>query len=73
MKQKIVTIKEFNKIGEFVQQASLVTGDVAVKSGRWIVDGKSLMGVYSLAVDRGVTVEYPDDATVFEAYLDTLA
>ena len=70
MKSKIIVIKEFSKIAEFVAQAGQVDGDVAVKSGRWVVDGKSLMGLYSLAVDRGVTVEYPDDANAFESYLD---
>lgn len=70
MKQKIIAIKEFSKIGDFVAHATLVDGDVAVKSGRWVVDGKSLMGLYSLSVDHGVTVEYPDDATEFENYLN---
>lgn len=70
MKQKVIVIKEFSKISEFVNQASMVDGDVAVKSGRWVVDGKSLMGVYSLSVDHGVTIEYPDDATAFEKYLN---
>ncbi len=70
MKSKIIVMKTVDKMQEFCQHASHVDGDVNVKSGQYFVNGKSLFGVLSLATHLGVTVEYPNDATAFEKYLD---
>lgn len=70
MASKTIIINEFSKIAPLVAAAKAVDGDVIMKSGRWVVDCRSLLGVMSLALDLGVTVEYPDDAVIFQKYLD---
>ena len=71
MKNIYVKLNNINDITEFVRQASLVDGDILVKKGKFCVDGKSLMGVISVDVSTGATVEYQEDARNFEKYLTT--
>ena len=33
------------------------------------LDGKSIMGVFSIDISKGITVKYPETATDFEEYL----
>ena len=63
---KIYNVKE---IMEFVVQAGKVDGDVTVYRGKYVVDGKSLMGIFSIDLSDGVQVEYPEDAAEFAEYI----
>lgn len=73
MKTKFIKIATIPGVSAFAQKATQVDGDVTIKKGKYVIDGKSIMGLFSLDMSTGVTVEYPDDATNFEAYLETLA
>ena len=53
-----VTVKlDLNTIKDFNNKACNVTGDIDVISGRYIVDGKSLLGLYSLDLSKNLTVK----------------
>ena len=69
MKKMYVAINTINKAIEFVQKASQVDGDVICTKGRYTIDGKSIMGVFSIDISEGIIVEYPETATDFEEYL----
>lgn len=69
MKKMYVAINTINKVTEFVQKASQVDGDVICSKGRYTVDGKSIMGIFSIDVSEGIVVEYPETATEFEKYI----
>lgn len=66
--KKFIKISGIHDIAEFVTYASEVNGDVCVQRGRFIIDGKSLMGMLSIDTSEGVIVEYPEDAA-FSEYL----
>lgn len=66
MKNVNVIINGVNDVCDFIKAANLVDGDVILYKGRYIVDGKSIMGVLSLDMTSEVNVEYPEDATLFE-------
>ena len=54
MKIKFVTfddIKNFNKL------AVHLDGDIFLKSGRYVVNGKSIEGIFSLALDKPVEMD----------------
>ena len=55
MKIKFAT---FNKVNQFVKMASNFEGDVLIKSGRYVINGKSLMGVYSLDLTQNLEIEF---------------
>lgn len=67
--KKLIAIHGITDVTDFVTKASMVDGDVIVSRGRWVVDGKSAMGMFSLAVDEGITVDFPKDATEFAEYI----
>ena len=69
MKKMYVAINTINKATEFVQKASQVDGDVICTKGRYTIDGKSIMGVFSIDISEGIIVEYPETATDFEEYI----
>ena len=69
MKKMYVAINTINKVTEFVQKASQVDGDVICTKGRYTIDGKSIMGVFSIDISEGIIVEYPETATDFEEYI----
>ena len=69
MKKMYIAINTINKVTEFIQKASQVDGDVICTKGRYTINGKSIMGVFSIDISEGVMVEYPETATDFEKYL----
>ena len=69
MKTMIISIKGLNDVYKFIQAAQEVEGDVTVSRGRYSVDAKSVLGVFSLDMSQDVTVEYPQVATSFEAFI----
>lgn len=69
MKKMYIAINTINKAAEFVQKASQVDGDVICTKGRYTIDGKSIMGIFSINISEGIMVEYPETATDFEEYL----
>ena len=69
MKKMYVAINTINKATEFVQKASQVDGDVICTKGRYTIDGKSIMGIFSIDISEGIMVEYPETATDFEEYI----
>ena len=65
-----VRIYNVTDVSTFVAKAIKVeNGDVTVRQGRYIIDGKSLMGVFSLKLDETIEVEYPEFAFELEDFL----
>ena len=70
MKTMTIKIYSIPDVSTFVAKAIKVeNNDVTIKQGRYIIDGKSLMGVFSLDLTREITVEYPETAFEFEEFL----
>ena len=68
-KKKFIKINGIADVTAFVKMASQVDGDVTLYRGKYVVDGTSLLGVFSVDTSEGVTVEYPGDAEVFEEFI----
>ena len=47
----LIDIKNFNKL------AAQLEGDIFLKSGRYVVNGKSIEGIFSLALDKPVEMD----------------
>lgn len=69
MKTMTISIKGLNDVYSFIKVAQEVEGDVTVSRGRYSVDAKSVLGVFSLDMSQDVTVEYPEVATDFETFI----
>jgi phosphotransferase system HPr-like phosphotransfer protein len=69
MKTQFVKINGIQDVMTFVKIASSIDGDILVKKGIYCVDGKSLMGMFSLDLTNGAIVEYPEGAIELENFL----
>lgn len=70
MVTRVIYIDKISDIMEFNAQAHKVEGDVIVRRGIYVADAKSMLGIISLNPAEGITVEFPEEATDFAAYLD---
>lgn len=69
MKSLYIKISGITDVTSFVSMAAAVEGDVIASKGRFCVDCKSIMGMFSIDTSTGFTVEYPEDAVNFEKYI----
>ena len=68
-KDKVINIKGLTDVYNFIAEATKVAGDVLIKRGKFVVDAKSVMGVFSIDMSNNVTVIYPTDAEDFDKFL----
>lgn len=59
--KKMVLLDSIDKVKDFVQQTSKFKGSIDITSGRYIIDGRSLMGILSLDLSKPVAVCYAED------------
>lgn len=69
MKKVSIKITEIDDVNKFVQYAKNVQGDVLVSRGQFCIDGKSILGIYSLDVSQGCTVQYPENEKEFDEFI----
>lgn len=53
----IVNISNITKVKEFIKRVNEFESDIDVISGRYVIDAKSIMGVFSLDVLKPLKVE----------------
>ena len=58
MKETTVKLNSVSDVNDFVRLCNMCEGNVMAYSGRYIVDGKSLMGIYSLDLSNKIKVEF---------------
>lgn len=59
----VVKLDTFEKIKDYIQMAYLYPGDIVAKSGQYVVDGKSLMGLISLNLSNPIILIFNDCVT----------
>lgn len=52
-----INLCSIQSVKDFVTQTNNFTGDITLKSDRYIVDGKSIMGIFSLDLSKPIEVE----------------
>jgi phosphotransferase system HPr-like phosphotransfer protein len=69
-----ITFNNIQTVKDFVNTTNKCNGDVEVKSDRYIVDGKSIMGLFSLDFSLPVEVvtHNPDDLKTIKDFINTL-
>lgn len=64
MIETTVVLDSINDIKDFVRILALCPGNVTVYGGRYIADGKSIMGIISLDLSKPIKVEIDGDIPV---------
>jgi len=65
-----VTLSSISDVRQFVNAASMQPFDIDVISGRYIIDAKSIMGIFSIDLTKPIRVEIhgtEEDAAQFRA------
>lgn len=57
MKEIIIKLNSINDVKDFVNEAVSCPCEIFLVSGRYIIDGKSIMGVFSLDLSKSIKVE----------------
>lgn len=70
MKEMIISIKSLNDVYTFISKAQAVDGDITIRRGRYTIDGKSVLGIFSLDMSQNVSIIYPETALDFENYIE---
>ncbi len=64
---------EPNQVNDFVQAATKCDFDVDIHYNRYVVDAKSILGVFGLDLTQPLTVEYRGYNKNFETFLNAMA
>jgi len=57
-----VVLDSVEKVKGFVNMVASIEGDIDLGSGRFVVDAKSIMGIFSLDLSKPLKVSIYDDA-----------
>ena len=61
MKSLTVNLKMMENVKEFVNTVSKYTYDMDLRSGRYVIDAKSIMGIFSLDLSKPLILEVHND------------
>ena len=62
MKSVTISLEKASSVKEFVNITQGCDYEIALKSGKYVVDAKSILGIFSLDTSKPVTVEIYSDA-----------
>ena len=65
-----VTLNSIDKIKTFVNLVSKYNSDFDLVSGRYVIDAKSIMGIFSLDLSKPIELNIHDDSIVDEVTSD---
>ena len=71
MKSVNIKLNTINDVKDFVAKVSKCNFDVDLISGRYAVDAKSIMGIFSLDISKEIRLDaHADDASEFLKEID---
>ena len=70
MKEIEVLLDSTEKVKDFVNAMGEIEGEVVVSSGKYIVDAKSILGIFSLDLSKPLKVEVEDWKEEYSALFD---
>lgn len=65
---KLDTVKQITDFHQMACACKAAPDKLAVKKGRWVIDPRSLMGLFSIDCSAGFYIEYPDTEVAFDKY-----
>ena len=71
MKTVTITLNSIDKVKNFVNDITRFDSDFDLVSGRYVIDAKSIMGIFSLDLSRPITLNIHNDDEI-DTILDVL-
>ncbi len=73
MRTEKIVLRGINDICDFVKAANLVEGEVTISQGKYIINGKSIMGIFSLKTDEPMNVAFSAKEDTFATIVENFA
>ena len=61
MKTVQISLNSIDKVKSFVNEITKYDNDFDLVSGRYVIDAKSIMGIFSLPLDQPIEMELADE------------
>ena len=61
MREVKIFLGTIERVKDFVNEVSHLECDVDIVSGRYVIDAKSIMGIFSLDLSKAITMEIHSD------------
>ncbi|MBR4949642.1 MAG: HPr family phosphocarrier protein [Clostridia bacterium] len=71
MKTSKIQLTSINDVKEFVTKISQFNCDIDLISGRYVVDAKSIMGIFSLDLSKPIDIEIHND-NYYDEFLEKM-
>ena len=72
MKSVNIKLSTIADVRDFVNAVAAFDGEIDLSSGRYVDDGKSIMGIFSLDLAKPIKVQvHADDASEFMSQIDS--
>ena len=68
MKTFSIKLSTIDAVRNFVSAVTAYEGDIDLASGRYVVDGKSIMGIFSLDLTKPVKLIFHDETKAEELF-----
>ena len=68
-----VQLTSINDVKEFVNAACRQMCDIDIISGRYVIDAKSIMGIFSIDLSKPVTVSVNGTEEEFKAFCEAIS
>ena len=72
MKTAKISLNSFDKVKAFVNEISKFDCDFDLVSGRYVIDAKSIMGIFSLDLSKPIDLNIHAEDTNVDAVLEVL-
>ena len=69
MKQVQISLNSIDKVKNFVNEISKFDYDFDLVSGRYVIDAKSIMGIFSLDLSRPIDLHIHADGPALESVM----
>ena len=67
MKSVQISLNSIDKVKAFVNEVTKFDSDFDLVSGRYVIDAKSIMGIFSLDLSKPIELNIHNDAQIDEA------
>lgn len=72
MRQVQICLNTFERVKNFVNLVSKYESNFDISSGRYMIDAKSIMGIFSMDLSKPVTLQIHDDKVDVNDFKDYL-
>lgn len=67
-----ITLSSINEVKNFVNAACMQMCDIDIISGRYVIDAKSIMGIFSIDLTKPVTVSVKGSEEEYKAFREAV-